>query len=154
MKKSVLFLSLAFLILSSSILVACSNKSGNSDVSTQSKINSSASLTSSQVLNSSSDTENKVASMTIKDFDEWTYEDWDCADDDSKEACRKYFSDQLSQNTNTENLSKIFATNQDKTLSEIIKNQKAIINDNNFDNVGDSDQFVQPDPGHGAAAGY
>ena len=76
----------------------------------------------------------------------WNFNDWINASDEQRRECLDLFSKSVGRETDESNLGKIFATNQDKSLTQIIENQKA--------NTAKQEEGVQPDPGHGAAAGY
>ena len=156
MKNSILALTL---LVSSLCLSACTTNTDAPDVSTpdttssittnQTSTTTKSSSTTMKTTSPSSSQDDTPAETTINrpssNYESWTFNDWINASDEQRAECLKFFSKEVGRETDESNLGKIFATNQDKNLTQIIVIQKSNSN---------TQSGVQQDPGHGAAAGY
>ena len=154
--KKILPVRLLFIILNV-FLTACGNN-GNLASSGQEKINEAEQKTESftssvisegekaiNIPNSVAEESKSQAYEVKSDYMQWTYLDWENATQEQREKCNEVFSNAMGRETDLTNLGKIFGTNPNKNLSEIIQLQKS--------EESSLQEGEQPDPGHGAAAG-
>lgn len=160
MKKPIILLVLIMLFLS---LYSC--KENNNTQDTQNIASSEVSSSTTTVNITTTTVGEKSIAKTTKQYDEdskeeskyetkyqpnsdylsWNFNDWINASDEQRKECLDLFSKSVDREVDESNLGKIFATNQNRNLTQIIEDQKA---------NAVSQEGVQPDPGHGAAAGY